>query len=178
MSLLDRLEEIERTQVAMANGDDRASALFGSYGLGLVASLKKVFREELGGQPVLTDGARAIAVERDRQREKLGWTEEHDDDHDGGQLALAAACYAAASANTPILSAAVSNAGTYYFRDPFPWDFDDDSRPRDDDRALVKPTDEEALRLLAKAGALIAAEIDRRLRAARKRAGEATAAPR
>jgi hypothetical protein len=35
-----------------------------------------------------------IAAERSRQIEVEGWTPEHDDEHDRGQLANAAACYA------------------------------------------------------------------------------------
>jgi hypothetical protein len=36
----------------------------------------------------------AIAAERQRQIEAEGWTPEHDDEHDDGQLAKAASCYA------------------------------------------------------------------------------------
>lgn len=36
-----------------------------------------------------------IAAERRRQVEAEGWTNEHDDEHESGQMALAAACYAA-----------------------------------------------------------------------------------
>lgn len=35
-----------------------------------------------------------IAAERHRQREQEGWTEQHDDEHDSGAMAVAAACYA------------------------------------------------------------------------------------
>jgi len=35
-----------------------------------------------------------IAAERKRQMEKEGWTLEHDDEHEDGSLASAAACYA------------------------------------------------------------------------------------
>lgn len=35
-----------------------------------------------------------IVAERKRQREVEGWTFEHDDHHDNGELAKAAACYA------------------------------------------------------------------------------------
>ncbi|MFZ5674266.1 MAG: hypothetical protein ACOZAM_14995 [Pseudomonadota bacterium] len=38
-----------------------------------------------------------IAAERRRQIEGEGWTTEHDDAHEGGELARAAACYAAGS---------------------------------------------------------------------------------
>lgn len=37
---------------------------------------------------------RDVLAERRRQIEAEGWTPEHDDEHKGGQLALAAACYA------------------------------------------------------------------------------------
>lgn len=36
-----------------------------------------------------------IRAERERQIAEEGWTYEHDDKHSGGQLAAAAACYAA-----------------------------------------------------------------------------------
>ncbi len=36
----------------------------------------------------------AIQAERQRQIDIEGWTPEHDDSHSGGELALAAACYA------------------------------------------------------------------------------------
>lgn len=35
-----------------------------------------------------------IRSERDRQRSDEGWTPEHDDKHDKGEMALAAGCYA------------------------------------------------------------------------------------
>lgn len=43
------------------------------------------------GRTVLDD----IAKERHRQIEKEGWSLEHDDEHEHGELADAAACYAA-----------------------------------------------------------------------------------
>jgi hypothetical protein len=84
-----------------------------------------------------------IAAERGRQIESEGWTFTHDDEHDGGEMAYAAACYAAgpsAFGSTPILAAL------------WPWD----ARwwkPGSDRRNLVK------------AGALIVAEIERMDRA-------------
>jgi len=35
-----------------------------------------------------------ISMERFRQKAGEGWTEEHDDEHEHGEMALAAACYA------------------------------------------------------------------------------------
>lgn len=97
-------------------------------------------------------GVELIAVERRRQIEAKGWTPEHDDGHVDGELARAAACYAlgdgriiAAGSSTPL-----APSGAYIW----PW-------------AIVwwKPSRGDRLRELAKAGALIAAEIDRLQRA-------------
>lgn len=98
-----------------------------------------------------------IAAERRRQVEGESWTSSHDDGHDSGELALAAACYAIESAGRSSveyrlghaggLEVNVDTAGLYW-----PWT-----------KEWWKPTTE--IRNLVKAGALIAAEIDRRLRA-------------
>lgn len=42
-------------------------------------------------------GLRAVAVERERQVAVEGWTQEHDDEHDKGELASAALCYTIAA---------------------------------------------------------------------------------
>lgn len=81
------------------------------------------------------DGAASIAMERQRQISKEGWTAEHDDTYRSGELASAAACYL-----------------TWPFRetvpDTWPWE-----------AAWWKPKNRRAD--LVRAGALIAAEIDR-----------------
>ena len=43
----------------------------------------------------MSEGIRLIAAERQRQVDVEGWTPAHDDEHDEGELAIAAACYAA-----------------------------------------------------------------------------------
>jgi hypothetical protein len=96
----------------------------------------------------VTHGSEAITVERDRQITKEGWTPEHDDQHEGGELAEAAACYALVSTFPPNLAASGPPEG-------WPWDPE-----------WWKPAS--PIRMLEKAGALIAAEIDRRLRAGEK----------
>ena len=88
-------------------------------------------------------GIELIAEERHRQIEKEGWTAEHDAEHFTGALALAAACYA-----TPQKHRHMYWAGNM----PFGWPWE---------RAWWKPTPENRIRELQKAGALIAAEIDR-----------------
>jgi len=86
-----------------------------------------------------TTGIKAIAKERRRQIVENGWTPEHDDKHARGQLAAAAACYA-------LFSDAYPNPG----QPPAYWPFED---------RFWKP--EAYRRDLEKAGAMIAAEIDR-----------------
>lgn len=80
-----------------------------------------------------------IAAERKRQIEVEGWTPEHDDEHYLKQMSLAAASYAAFGdiCDTPGIPPGL-----------WPWD-----------RSWWKPTDYR--RNLVKAGALIAAEIER-----------------
>ena len=109
-------------------------------------------------------GAERLAEERARQVAKKGWTAEHDDQHDDGQLALAAVCYAASAACEHVY-VKHEYAASISIADPWPWPGQYcDARPYDGN-VLKEPTKEEAIRLLEKAGALIAAEIDRLLRA-------------
>lgn len=103
-----------------------------------------------------------IARERARQREKEGWSAKHDDDHDGGELALAAACYVLAEpARQPGTAAAWLRVQTDFQWLLWPWD-----------RDSWKPTPEDRIHELVKAGALIAAEIDRLQRAEEQRGRE------
>lgn len=91
-----------------------------------------------------------IAQERRRQVEKEGWTLAHDDEHIDGELAGAAASYAASAMRQVaegIPAAAVMPLQTW--RWPSKW---------------WKPKD--PLRDLVRAGALIVAEIERLRRAA------------
>ncbi|KAB1444168.1 hypothetical protein [Bordetella bronchiseptica] len=91
----------------------------------------------------LTDAARDVLAERQRQISAEGWTPEHDDKNTAEQLALAAVCYALPQ-------------GDYTIPEPpefWPWDV-----------AWWKPGDRR--RELVKAGALVLAEIERLDRAA------------
>lgn len=92
-------------------------------------------------------GVDLIALERRRQLQVEGWTAEHDDAHDDEELSVAAACYAVAGLN----NIEVVDRGTV---DAWPWDEIWDKREQ-----------HPRLRRLVIAGALIAAEIDRLLRA-------------
>jgi hypothetical protein len=105
-------------------------------------------------EQVKITGIEIIATERRRQLEVKGYTPEHDDEHDLGELGLAAALYAlpydAKVGNEPLLKQddfialhIALETGCDFYVDPEP----------------------DKLKRLAKAGALIAAEIDRVIRA-------------
>lgn len=102
----------------------------------------------------IESGVARIAAERQRQIEKEGWTPEHDGKHDGGELADAAACYATIG-SVHNRGASVDEIREFYtdgMADSIlAWPFEDE---------WFKPS-EDPLRNLEKAGALIAAEIDR-----------------
>lgn len=101
------------------------------------------------------DGSELIAAERARQVSSEGWTPEHDDQHDNGELTSAAIAYA-----FEVLerldrdpSTAIDH-GSHAFA-YWPWEleaFKPDRGPRDGDGPI---------RNLVKAAALLAAEIDR-----------------
>ena len=116
---------------------DSFGALSGKHGVLLATALRQVLDETQGGVAL-------IAAERQRQIESEGWTAEHDDDYCDGVLARAGACYAEA-AYWPEEEARST---------PEDWPFDPE---------WWKPSPN-PIRNLVKAGALIAAEIDRLFR--------------
>jgi len=97
-------------------------------------------------------GAELIAKERQRQINEAQWTAEHDDEHEVGVLAQAGGVYAIRAAAQLGLDIADE-----YLLFPSAWPFD---------MEWYKPTSQDPIRQLVKAGALIAAEIDRLQRAA------------
>lgn len=106
-------------------------------------------------------GIELIAAERERQVSGEGYVPEHDDAHKHGDMALAAALYA-----TPVLLyKQIKNFNGVSFRDPWPWELECDKRPRSG--TCINPNSpfylsmDERISQLTKAGALIAAEIDR-----------------
>jgi hypothetical protein len=84
-------------------------------------------------------GSELIAEERKRQIEEEGFAVKHDSQHTNGELSRAGAIYA--------LSADERDA--FFVADPWPWDLH-----------WFKPTPNDRIRELTKAGALIAAAID------------------
>lgn len=100
--------------------------------------------------PLPLSGVNLIFAERERQKFDEGWTAEHDAEHTYGELADAAASYAM----TPDTRATIT--AVCMERDGLPptWPWD---------KQWWKPTPDNRIRELVKAGALIAAEIDRLL---------------
>jgi len=95
-------------------------------------------------------GAELIAAERQRQMEVEGWTPAHDDRHIAGEMVKAARCYAHLAESGARLGDQVPNETYRGMPAPVVWPWD---------VKWWKPTD--PIRDLVKAGALIAAEIDR-----------------
>lgn len=91
------------------------------------------------------NGIERIAAERKRQIEKEGWTPEHDDTHSKGELNAAAVAYAAANLDRSM--GGEDAAFSSFF--PSNW------------KVLWWKPSADPIRNLEKAGALIAAEIDR-----------------
>jgi hypothetical protein len=108
-------------------------------------------------QALLCGGVDLIAHERMRQKTEEGLTSEHDDTHNTGAMAMAAACYASPER----LYVCRNNRKTIAFRDPWPWASCWDKRG-----ASTR------IRDLVRAGALIAAEIDRLQRLEQKVSGD------
>lgn len=93
----------------------------------------------------MSRGAEMIAAERQRQMDVEGWTPDHDAEHGACEMAMAAVAYAIQ---------AIDDTNGVHCTPPavawWPWE-----------SVWFKPTD--PIRSLVKAGALIAAEIDRLL---------------
>lgn len=107
----------------------------------------------------MPDGVERIRLERQRQITVEGFTAERDDAYTQGELSIAAACFAADCTEEAIY---VKNQNDEYsldttitFKDPWPFGSRWDKR--------FHPTNclPNRISILAKAGALIAAEIDR-----------------
>ena len=96
--------------------------------------------------PTAQSGAELIAAERKRQVEQDGSTAEHDDRWAAGQMANAAASYATTER--------IRDGSSIFDPSVWPWPAN-----------WWKPTPTNRVRELVKAGALIAAEIDRLQRA-------------
>lgn len=104
---------------------------------------------------MLKTGIERIAAERQRQISAEGWSAAHDDAHDSGEMAVAALCYLANVVDDiypDLLASSAPLHGPGSMPDVWPWS-----------SGWWKP--KTPVQDLVRAGALIAAEIDRRLRA-------------
>lgn len=91
-------------------------------------------------------GVELIADERKRQIDVEGYTAEQDKEYEDGELAMAAVCYATTEPNR------IWKSGASFVPIPMDWPWQNQ---------CWKPSPENRVRELVKAGALIAAEIDR-----------------
>jgi hypothetical protein len=120
--------------------------VYGRMQLAVYAEGEKMIVEDLYGMNLNSPGISIIEAERIRQMVQEGYSKEHDLCHVNGELADAAASYALTERS---LTAFVEKD-----RDDVPmmWPFE---------KQAYKPTPGNRVRQLAKAGAFIAAEIDR-----------------
>lgn len=93
-------------------------------------------------------GVELIAAERERQINEEGWTPKHDDNHGDKEFELAAVAYTLPEQNYGMPFQKTTVGFTRYMF--WPWE-----------QGAWKPTPEDRIRELTKAGALIAAGIDR-----------------
>lgn len=98
-------------------------------------------------------GAELIAAERQRQVAAESWMPEHDDNYTNNELALAAYAYCLPEDERP----GVTDSCGKFTPAGWPWG-----------QSWWKPSPNDRIRELVKAGALIAAEIDRLQRASTK----------
>lgn len=95
----------------------------------------------------MKNGIELIADERKRQIEVEKYSLEHDTGYENDELAKAASCYAMPESTRSLYPCAWRGVVPEFFPD---WDIE-----------FWKPTPEDRVKELVKAGALIAAEIDR-----------------
>ncbi len=103
---------------------------------------------------MLTRGDDLIRLERRRQTDAEGYSYRHDDEHTNDELVLAAVQYALPHLRRELITT-VTSLPERFIGTPVDWPWENDA---------WKPTPDDRVRELVKAGALIAAEIDRLLR--------------
>ena len=144
--------DIDTLRRLSARLEDLGAGAYSSHIVSAVAEIQALRGVPVGAN-VGSKAARDVLAERLRQVEAEGWTPAHDDFHEEGELADAAACYAAGC--IPMAPAAASSQGHGY-TSLWPWE-----------AKWWKPGGDRR-RDLVKAGALILAEIERLDRASMK----------
>ena len=106
-------------------------------------------QDTLSERASMSTGIELIAAERERQVTQEGWTADHDAEHTHDELANAAACYSMSEDQRRYFDAF---AGVFIDlqKEIWPWG-----------ASWWKPSSDNRIKELVKAGALIAAEIDR-----------------
>jgi hypothetical protein len=99
---------------------------------------------------VIMTGIERIAIERKRQIEKEGWTSEHDNKWKEEELIQAAVCYAMPAELRESALIVIGGSCFPFLKAIWPFEL-----------SWWRPTPEDRIRELEKAGALISAEIDR-----------------
>jgi len=141
----ERLREIEAAARAYMNAVEREVIPEGDM---LTTTTWHRLTDALSGvtQPATSTAANDVLAERERQKSVEGWTPEHDDTHTRGEMAVAAACYAAP--RSVMMTGSIKAIKDNAFRLIWPW-----SpvwwKPRNTRRNLVR------------AAALLIAEIER-----------------
>lgn len=144
------LREKFKTSVAGINVVSLNKDVYGRIQASVTIGGERKIIENLYGGPADSAGVRIIEAERIRQIYQEGYSPEHDRTRTKGELADAAATYALTVDSlykyvahyTPVMNRSI----------PSTWPFDPE---------YYKPTPDDRIRQLAKAGAFIAAEIDR-----------------
>lgn len=149
----EQAERIARTILAWADGEDSPEKVRQDA----TNEIWDAIRAAAGVQEGC--GASRIAAERLRQINAEGYNADHDGSHCEGEMAKAAACYAMPADTRKLCQSPPKYVGVPLW---WPW------WPHE-----WKPTPTDRIRELVKAGALIAAEIDRLTRVAAEAASKA-----
>lgn len=146
-ALLEMLRECRATfAFAAGEGDDGANDFIAEIDAVLAKAGAEADIDARADNPV-TEALRDVIAERKRQIDVEGWSPEHDDQHERGTLAAAAACYALSARKGLSYAHAIREPLKAHIRQLWPFGYD-----------WLKPKNPRAD--LVRAGALILAEIE------------------
>jgi hypothetical protein len=162
MTDLTKVRELRDAQAASVGTDPYMRGLYNGLELALAVTEDRDPAYLEG--PVKTDALHSVIAERRRQIMVEGWAPAHDDEHKRGEMALAAACYAAHTATWSYIRHGFRAEGGLYRVYQTAQEFVGRMWPWA--REWWKPKDERSN--LVRAAALLIAEIERLDRAAGK----------
>lgn len=163
-SHITKVREVRDAQAASVGTDPYMRGLYN--GLELALAIAEDRDPTYMDGPVKTDALHSVVAERQRQIEREGWTPVHDDEHEQGEMAMAAACYAAHSSTSTAINYGLDSRRGIFPRLVSAQDFVGRMWPLA--REWWKPKDNRSN--LVRAAALLLAEIERIDRAAIARA--------